>query len=309
MNKLEPWARMLVWVFGILLAAATVIMVYSLIRPSFAGCALLILFFLYLPAAVIVASSEARNLASSGQKNHLERQEHKRIAEHPKLYVWLLLVVMGLAVVAPILHFVVRPLFSDAGEFMALFAALGAIGALLTGIALAVFAFQQWKLHRFEHSLSFTPEILLTSGGSPRIGQARENSMDYPYRIRWTVFVHNVSQLPVVIRQVELVVRPTGGHGKPAVLSPKDAHIVGADVFEVTLSRSQSIRWIAEGSTMRDLLDYASDGSGIRDFELICKASGVAPQTPDRIITKEVVSAPIYIAQDAPWGPSTPFLV
>ena len=250
----EAWARILVGGFGLVLATVGVIMVFPLLTTDFARWALPIALLLYYPAAVIVVYSEARNRPSSRQADSPEGREHEGIVQRPKQSRWLLLALVGLAIITVVLlYHVLTPSFVAAmDDVTAFFAAFAAVGAWVTGIALAMFAFQQWKLHRFEHSLSFTPEILLTSGGPPKVGPARENSMDYPYRVGWTVFVHNASQLPVVIQQVDLVVRPTGGHGKPATLSPKDAHIVGPNVFEVTLSRSQSIRWIAEGSTMPD---------------------------------------------------------
>jgi hypothetical protein len=228
---------------------------------------------------------------------------------------WLFLGLLGLFVLIVLCYWIAQNLPANVNGWSAFFTAFGAIGAWITGIALAFFAYYQWRIHQLEYTVIYNPRPHLISGIDPKLGSARRNGISYPYRIEWTVLASSYSTLPVFIHYVECELRLAGnGGGKHAVWSPKDCHILYplnntlSLPFQVTAACPQSIQVLIEGPSAGDTFDYVSRGSGSRDFELILKVFYSGLQRPDEHLVAEIVSACVYIPVQARWGVAMPYL-
>lgn len=310
LRKMQPWARAHIWQFELLLATVAVIMVLTLLKNAFAFWALLISLFLYYAARLITVYTIEPSGASTGQETRQERRERWGIIRVLKRWRWPLLGLLVLAIIAFLLYyFVARQLPVNTQGYMTFFTSVGAIGAWVTGIALAIFAYQQWQMRHVEHSLLFIPRLLFSPVGPPITGMLEKDPVRYPYRVEWTVAIRNVSQIPIWIDRLALEVRLAGiADSKRAIFSPKDAHILEpADLippFDVTLSTPRKISWIIEGPNAGDTFDYVSGDSGSREFELVCRTSYSIPQSPNKWITDEIISEPCYVPENAGWGRS-----
>jgi len=311
---MQPWAKAHIWQFELLLATVAVVTVLTLLKNVFARWALIISLFLYYAAKLTTVYTVEPSEVSSEKESRQRTQERRGTSGVLKQWKWPLLGLLVLAIVAFLLYyFVARRLSADTQGYIAFFVSIGAIGAWVTGIALAIFAYQQWQIRKTEHGLLFIPQLSLALGGPPIAGLLNEDGMRYPYRVEWTVVIRNISQIPVSINRLGLEVRLAGvSDSKRAVFSPKDAHILEpANLrapFDITLSTPQRIRWIAEGPDVGDTFDYVSGDSGKREFELICRVSYSIPQSPNNWITDEIISEPCYISEKASWGRAQPFL-
>jgi len=305
LQKLEPHAKYFVWWFGIILATASVASVSNILNPT-NRVVIWICLFLFIFAGLIVSISDLRRSKQNGT-------EIPSKIEQPGRNRWVSIVILALAVIILVPIFA-RQLLPVPQEYQAFLTAFAATGAWVTGIALALFTYQQYKLRQTEHRLLFEPQIVL-SGGSPKIGLGVFNNKKYPYRIEWPVFIYNTSQMPVLIEYMQVRVKLAGeDSGREGLISPTYCHVVEpenlSEQFEVTLTKPCHITWIVEGSSAGDVFDYVSGDSGKRDFVLIFRVIDKRPQDPEEaIFPRETVSWPIHVPKDANWGPSTPYVI
>ena len=316
MNKWLKWiefgAMVYVSIFTMVLAILTVIGTLHLL-PEQTGFNLLIYLIIFLFALEFLFILESWRRFPVRKDNLDESTRVIESIRQLKRRGWALLGLFLLAGISLALVFVARQLPSDATGYQAFFTGFAAIGAWITGIALVVFTYQQWRLRRIEHSLLFTPQIILTSGVSPVTGPTVIDSQQYPYRIEWAVLAQNTSQLPVVVNHMEILIRLAGEDGgRQTILTPLYCHVLEPNdlrpPFQISLSTPRQIRWIVEGPNVGDAFDYVSGDSNIRDFELICKIFAAIPQHRDSFIIVETLSDRFYVPMDAPWGISTSFL-
>ena len=209
---------------------------------------------------------------------------------------------------------VARRLPSDVTGYQAFFTFFAAVGGWITGIAIAVFAYHQWRLRRVEHDLRYKPKIMLTSGANPATGPATIESLSYPYRIEWVVLVENRSQLPVVVNHMNVSVRLAGEDaGTDALLTPLYCHVLKPMnmwlPLQVTLSTPLHVRWIVEGPNAGDAFKHVSGDRGARDFQLVCSIFTTVPEDTGSPVVTEVASDQFYVPKDAPWGASAFFLI
>ena len=269
--------------------------------------------FIFISAAAIVFYFEAKHLFRKQPSNQQESTQIPTDIERAGHNRWITIVILALAVIILVPIFA-RQLLPVPQEYQAFLTAFAATGAWVTGIALALFTYQQYKLRQTEHRLLFEPQIVL-SGGSPKIGLGVFNNKKYPYRIEWPVFIYNTSQMPVLIEYMQVRVKLAGeDSGREGLISPTYCHVVEpenlSEQFEVTLTKPCHITWIVEGSSAGDVFDYVSGDSGKRDFVLIFRVIAKRPQDPEEaIFPRETVSWPIHVPKDANWGPSTPYVI
>jgi len=227
---------------------------------------------------------------------------------------WILIGLLVLAAVILVAIFVPRQLQLEPQGYQTFFIAFAGIGAWVTGIALAVFAYQQYKLRQTEHRLLFEPQILLTSGSISITGLRTYPFLEKPepFQIKWTVVIQNTSQIPLLIEHMEVYVKLEKDSERQAFLTPTYCHVVEPNnlttPFEVTLTKPQRIVWIVEGSA-GDIFDYVSGDSGKRDFIFIFRILAKNPRDPGGpFLSQKTLSWPIHVPKDANWVSKTPFL-
>ena len=301
-----------------ILAILTVVAVLPLltgnVRPT-----LLIMLILFLIASLIVFVSDAQHRfaqrANTPKKQTGILMDIKWSARNR----WILIGLLVLAAVILVAIFVPRQLQLDPQGYQTFFIAFAGIGAWVTGIALAVFAYQQYKLRQTEHKLLFNPQLQLNSGDISSTGSTRGRLFidDRPFQIKWTVFIQNTSNIPILIKHMEVYVKLF--RKDPSRLVPLGRHCHVAEPanlnvpFEVALAKPQYITWIVEGSdylgSAGDAFDSVSLGSDQRIFVLIFKVSAKIAQDPrESIFFEETTSRPIDVPKDANWVSKTPFL-
>ena len=313
LEKLEVPARAIIWPFVMILAVLTVVPNISNLT-EFIGLVLVIYLIIFFIATTVVFLIDVRPLSRKQAKTPSENIGVSANTERLGRNKWISIGLLVLVVIVSSLIFVARQLPATTQGYQAFFTAFAAIAALGTGIALAVLAYQQYKLRQTEHGLLFEPQILLRSAGSPITGELRYNNQKYPYRIEWTVLIHNTSRIPVPIEFMEVEVRCWGeDSGKKLYLSPAYCYILEPEglqpPFQFILTEPQRIRWIIEGPDVGHELDYVSGDSGNRRFELIFRIYATIPQGPSVPIIKELVSNPFPVPQNAKWGLPTAIIV
>jgi len=306
-SYLEYWARLFVMIFVIALAILTVTSVLPIL-PEDAQLRFLILLILFMGATFIVFLFETRHLFRKQPRIKQESTETPEHIEQTGRNRWISIGLLVLVAIVISLIFVARQLPPTPQGYQAFFTAFAGIAALGTGIALGVFAYQQYKLRQTEHSLLFEPQILLRSAGTPITGELRYKNQKYPYGIEWTVLIHNTSQQPILIEFMSLGIRQWGwgkASYKDGYLSPPSYHVLEPEglesPFQVTQTTPQRIRWIIEGYNASGELDDSFGESNSRNFQLIFYVLAINPQDPSTLI-KRIVSNSFHIPKDAPWG-------
>ncbi len=200
-------------------------------------------------------------------------------------------------------------------EDLTTFTALGAAGAWVTGVALAVFAYLQWRVHQQQHNLLYTPKIQLSSGGTPATGPSSYGDTYYPYRVEWTALLHNSSQMPIFIFRLDVEIRFSGEEsGKRTAIPPFCCHVLEPKniqyPLQVTLAEPVRVKWIIEGTGASDLFEYMSNDINKRNFQLVCRIS-YATRLDQPALPAEVVSEDFYVPLQAAWGVASfhPFIV
>lgn len=318
LQMIEPNAKYFMWVFGMVLAIATVVNILDMLTPS-SRLILVISLILFFFAGLIVFISDVRRRFTTRASNQQEYARMPTRTEQSGRNRWILIGLLVLAAVILVAIFVPRQLQLDPQGYQTFFIAFAGIGAWVTGIALAVFAYQQYKLRQTEHRLLFEPQLLLTSGNISITGLRTYPLLEKPepFQIKWTVFIQNTSNIPILIEHMEVYVKLFGKD--PGRLQPLERHCRVADPpdltipFEVTLAKPQYVTWIVEGSdsfgSAGDAFDIVSIDSDKRIFVLIARVSLRKPRDPkEPAFFKETVSRPIYIPKDANWVSKTPFL-
>lgn len=317
MNKvpqgIESWARFFTWMFGMILAILTVVAVLPLltgnVRPT-----LLIMLILFLIAGLVVFVSDVQHRFAQRVKTPEKQTGILMNIKWTARNRWILIGLLVLAAVILVTIFVPRQLQLDPQGYQTFFIAFAGIGAWVTGIALAVFAYQQYKLRQTEHRLLFEPQILLTSGNISITGLRTYPFLEKPepFQIKWTVVIQNTSQIPLLIEHMEVYVKLEKDSERQAFLTPTYCHVVEPNnlttPFEVTLTKPQRIVWIVEGSA-GDIFDYVSGDSGKRDFIFIFRVLAKNPRDPGGpFLSQETLTWPIHVPKDANWVSKTPFL-
>lgn len=317
-SYVEYWAKFFVMIFGIALAIFTVISILPIL-PEDDQLRLLIFLILFMVAASIVFLFETRHLF---RKQPIIKQEGTEIPEHLghiSRNRWISIGLLVLIVVVLGLAFLARQLPATPQGYQTFFMAFAAIGAWVTGIAIAVFAYQQYKLRQTEHRLLFEPQLVLTSGDIFASGSRVHDSVAVPYQINWTVFIQNTSQTPMLIDYMDiwakLAADRLGWQGWQVYITStreRVCHVAEPEnlsmPFEVTITKPQRIKWTIEG-LFGDAFDSLSRESNQRDFVLACRVSYKRYGDPaDVLFDKEVVSDSINIPQDANWVSKTAFL-
>ena len=309
------WDRCIEYFARLFVLASVIVLAMWTIFTSPLGVTLFakVLLGIFIAATLIVFYFEARHLSRRQPSNLQESTGRPAYTELPGRNR---LISIGLIALVAI---ILVPIFAkqrlpDPQEYQAFLTAFAGVGAWVIGIALVVFTYQQYKLRETEHRLLFTPQILL-SGSSPKIGPGVYNNQKYTYRIEWSVFILNLSQIPILIRYMQVRVKLAGeDSSREGLISPTHCHVVEpenlSEQFEVTLTKPCYITWIVEGPSAGDVFDYVSGDSGKRDFVLAFRVIAKRPQDPDEsIFLKETVSWPIYVPKDAKWATPTPFTV
>lgn len=306
--KLEPYARVVVWPFVMMLAILTVV----LALPNLTGPSrlwLLIYLILFLFAITIIFTIEIQHALRKRAKPSDADVRESTYIEQTSYNRWITIGLVALVAIILVPIFVARQLQLDAQGYQTFYIAFAATGAWVTGIALALFTYQQYKLRQTEHRLLFEPQILLKSAGTPKLGKLTYNNKIYPYGIEWTVLILNTSQQPIHIESMLLRIRQWGwgkATDKEGYLSPPSYHVLEPDglepPFQVTLTTPQRIRWIIEGyNAGQDLDDFFGDSNN-RNFELIFYVQATNPQDPSTSIFYRIISNSFRIPKDAKWG-------
>ena len=311
MNKwewcIEYFARLFVLASIIVLAMWTIFT--SPLGITWFAKAFLIIF---ISAAAIVFYFEARHLSHRQPSNQQENTGRPAYTERSGRNRWISIGLLVLVVIILVPIFA-RQRLPDPQEYQAFLTAFAATGAWVTGIALALFAYQQYRLRQTEHSLLFEPQILLRSAGTPITEELKYNNQRYPYRVEWTVLILNTSQQPILIEFMSLRIRQWGkATDKEGYLNIPSYHVLEPDglepPFQVTLTTPQRIRWIIEGyNAGQDLDDFFGDSNN-RNFELIFYVQATNPQDPSTSIFYGIISNSFRIPKDAPWGDKIPTL-
>ena len=310
LEKLEAPARVFVWIFVMILAILTVVPALSNLTAT-SGLRLLIYLILFFIAITIVSSIEIRHARRKQTKSYADTRVSTNI-ELSDRNRWILIAILALAAIILAAIFVPRQLKLNSQGYQTFYMAFAAIGAWVTGIALAVFAYQQYKLRQTEHRLLFEPQLILTAGTISIPPPIPHYLTQKPYQIKWTVFVQNTSQIPILIEHMEIFVKlAKGDAGRQSSLTPY-CHVAEPDnlrmPFEVSLMKPQHLVWVVEGSA-GDVFDYVSGEGGNRDFVLIFRVFAKRPQDPkESIFYKETISWGIHVPKDANWVSKTPFL-
>lgn len=308
---IEYFARLFVLASVIVLAMWTIFT--SPLGITWFAKAFLIIF---ISAAAIVFYFEARHLFRKQPSNQQESTQIPTLEEQPSRNRWALLGMIALAAII-LIPVLAKQRLPDPQEYQSFLTAFAGVGAWVIGIALVVFTYQQYKLRQTEHNLLFNPQLILTSGDISFTGSLLLWQMREPYTIKWTVYLQNTSQIPILIQDMNVYVRLVGEESSEqsrlaSRLTPRYCHIVEPEnlmlPFEVTLTKPYHIMWLVDGSA-GDVFDYVSRGSGNRDFVLIFEVAAKRPQDPkESIFFKETTSWGIHVPKDANWVSKTPFL-
>ena len=308
LKMIEPNAKYFMWVFGMVLATATVVNILDILTPS-SRLMLIIFLILFYLAGLIVFISDLRR--SSKQESTQIPTDIERAGRNR----WALLGILALIAIILVPIFVARQLQLDSQGYQTFFIAFAGIGAWVTGIALAVFAYQQYKLRQTEHRLLFEPQMLLDSAGIPIAAGLRYKNQKYPYAIEWTVLIHNTSQQPILIKFMSLRIMQLGWGkvtDKEGYLNKPSYHVLEPDglepPFQVTLTTPQRIRWIIEGYNAGQDLDDSFGDSNNRNFQLIFYVHAINPQDPSTPISRVIGSNSFRVPKDAKWGDKIPTL-
>lgn len=313
MTKWLKWiefgAVVYVAIFTMVLAILTVIGTLDIL-PERTAVGLLVSLIVFFFAIEFIFILESWRRFPLRQANRVKISTESTVVLQFRQRGWILLGLFLLVIIVLALAFIAKQLPPDATGYQAFFTAVTAFGAWITGAALAIFTYHQWQLRRTEHNLLFDPQITLTSGGTPMTGLAIHNVVKYPYRVEWTVFIQNTSQLPVLVNYVQVnLMLAAQDKSRQAPLYPIFCHILEpADMkppFEVTLTSPQRIKLIVEGSNAGDAFDYVCGDSGSRDFELLCKIFGTTLNGPQRSTSAELCSESFYVPQNAGWDTSS----
>ena len=270
---------------------------------------------IFISAAAIVFYFEARHLFRKQPSNQQESTQIPTDIERAGRNKWISIGLLVLVAIVIGLFFLAQQLPATTRGYQTFFTAFAAIAALVTGVALVLVAYQQYKLRHTEHSLLFEPQILLRSGGTPIAGAMTYNNKKYPYCIEWTVFIHNTSQQPIVIVFMSLGIRQLGWGKVPdkdGYLSIPSYHVLEPEglesQFQVTQTTPQKIRWIIEGYNAAGELGDSFGDSNNRNFQLIFYVQAINPQDPSTPIIYGINSNSFRIPKDAPWGDKIPTL-
>jgi hypothetical protein len=222
--------------------------------------------------------------------------------------VSVIVVIMAIALII-----IARRLPSTAEGYQAFFTAFAGFAALLTGIALALFTYQQYILRQTEHKLLYEPQMLLRSTWAPLTGELTYKDITYPYIVEWTVFILNTSQEPIIIESMALKIRQFEKENKPNTeneyLSLPSYHVLNQEgleytKFPVTVSTPKEVRWIIEGNSAGHDFENLFGDSDNRRFQLIFRIGATKPQDPSNTLIMEHVSNPFRVPKDAKWGDS-----
>lgn len=303
---IEYFARLFVLASVIVLAMWTIFT--SPLGITWFAKAFLIIF---ISAAAIVFYFEARHLFRKQPSNQQESTQIPTDIERAGRNKWISigLLVLVVIILVPILA---RQLLPDSLEYQAFLTAFAATGAWVTGIAIVVFAYYQYKLRQTEHSLLFNPQLLLSSS-APITGEAVYNNRKYPYRIEWSVFIQNTSSVPIIIEHMAIKVKSARGDLGREEYIPYDCYFIlepyGLEPpFQVTIAAPQRIKYVIEGRDMAQVLDYVAGNSKSRVFELIFKVRATIPQGHSTPTIMERDSIPFIVPENAKWGNSTPWV-
>jgi len=309
--NMGKWERCIEYFARLFVLASVIVLAMWTIFTSPLGVTLFakVLLGIFFAATLIVFYFEAKHLFRKQPSNQQESTQIPTDIERAGRNKWILIGLLSLAVVILVPIFVARQLQLDSQGYQTFYTAFAATGAWVTGIALALFTYQQYKLRQTEHRLLFEPQILLRSGGTPIAGAMTYNNKKYPYCIEWTVFIHNTSQQPIVIVFISLGIRQLGWGKVPdkdGYLSIPSYHVLEPEglesQFQVTQTTPQRIRWIIEGyNAGQDLDDFFGDSNN-RNFELIFYVQATNPQDPSTSIFYGITSNSFRIPKDAPWG-------
>jgi len=312
--NLKKWERSIEYLARLFVLASVIVLAMWSIFTSPLGVTLFakVLLGIFIAVTFIVFYFEAKHL--------FRRQQTTQKADIPthtepsgrNRWISIGLLILVVIILVPIFA---RQLLPVPQEYQAFLTAFAATGAWVTGIALAVFAYQQYRLRQTEHSLLFEPQILLRSAGTPIPGELTYNNQRYPYGIEWTVLILNTSQQPILIEFMSLRIRQWGwgkATDKDGYLSPPSYYVLEPNglepPFQVTQTTPQQIRWIIEGCNAGLNLDDISGDSNNRNFELIFYVQATNPQDPSTPIMKGIVSNPFRVPKDAKWGNPTPYI-
>lgn len=308
-RNIEYFARLVVLASVIVLAMWTIFT--SPLGITWLAKAFLIIF---ISAVAIVFYFEARHLFRKQPSNQQESTQISTDIEWAGRNKWISIGLLVLVVIILVPIFA-RQLLPDSLEYQAFLTAFAATGAWVTGIAIVVFAYYQYKLRQTEHSLLFEPQILLRSAGTPITGELKYNNQKYPYVIDWSVLIHNTSQQPIFIEFMSLGIIQRGWgktSDKIGYLTPSSYHVLEPNglkpPFTVTLTTPQRIRWIIEGYNADSDIERDFGDSNNRNFELLFRAIVTDPQDPSTPTIKGIVSNSFRIPKDAPWGGKIPTL-
>lgn len=310
--KLDIPARAFIWPFVMILAILTVVLNISIFNEPTRLILLIYLILFFIATSIVFLNEVLRNQI----KTSVQETGSSVNIEHAGRYRWISIGLLLLVVIVIGLIFVARQLPPTTQGYQTFFTAFAGVGAWVTGIAIAVFAYQQYKLRQTEHSLLFNPQLILTSGDISFTGSLLLWQMREPYTIKWTVYLQNTSQIPILIQDMNVYVRLVGEESSEqsrlaSRLTPRYCHIVEPEnlmlPFEVSLTKPYHIMWLVDGSA-GDVFDYVSRDSGNRDFVLIFEVAAKRPQDPkESIFFKETTSWGIHVPKDANWVSKTPF--
>lgn len=223
-------------------------------------------------------------------------------------WFWIIVALILAGAIIPLSIFSQKVNLDDQG-YSALFILFGAIGAWITGIALFVVAYQQWKLRQREHSFLYNPRITLYSASDPKDGQFKDEAFNYSYRIEWTILIVNASPIPITIRDMQMYIENIQTRNTLAISGHRQQNSFIyeppslAMPFQVLSDKPQLIRWFLTGSAMADRLeDISGKSDQQRDFRLSFLVEFSTPQDPHNRLTERITSQPLYIPQNAHWA-------
>lgn len=313
--NLKKWERSIEYLARLFVLASVIVLAMWTIFTSPLGVTLFakVLLGIFIAVTFIVFYFEAKHL--------FRRQQTTQKADIPthtepsgrNRWISIGLLILVVIILVPIFA---RQFLPDSLEYQAFLTAFAAIGAWVTGIAIAAFAYQQYKLRQTEYGLLYEPQLILTSAHVSTTGWAVPANLtgwlpNIPYQIKWTVVIQNNSRIPLLIDLMLVEVKLDEKDSKKREwLTPTYCRVLEPEnlstPFEVSLNKPQSLTWVIEGSA-GEVFDSVSGESNKRDFILIFgvyakKAMG----RKEQIIYKEVFSYPIEVPQDANWVSTTP---
>jgi uncharacterized membrane protein len=309
LEKLEVPARLFVWIFVMILAVLTVVPNISNLTET-TGRMLLTYLILFFIALTIVSSIEIRHARRKQAKPSYEDVRESTYIEHSSYNKWISIGLLVLVAIILVAVFVPRLLQLDAQGYQLFYTAFAGIGAWVTGIALAVFAYQQYKLRQTEHRLLFKPQLLMSSSAPIKNWNAVYNERIYNYSIEWSVFIQDTSSVPIIIEHMAIKLKSARGKLGREEYIPYDCYLIlepdGLEPpFQVTMAIPQRIKYVIAGHDMAQLLDYVAGNSKSRVIQLIFKVRAKTPQGPSMPIM-EISSDPFFIPENADWSDSTP---